>query len=101
MTAETLVRRLRRVRPPDAGRRPDHRIRRGQRRHGVAHTPGGLGIVEAGMMATYVALGVPTATALIGVLCYRLIGQWLPVLVALPVTLTRRRTPSPEARVAR
>lgn len=53
------------------------------------------------MMATYVALGVPTATALVGVLCYRLIGQWLPVLVALPVTLTRRRTPSPEARVAR
>jgi uncharacterized protein (TIRG00374 family) len=53
----------------------------------LPHTPGGLGVVEAGMTATYIALGVPTTTALVGVLCYRLIGHWLPVLVAVPLTV--------------
>lgn len=57
----------------------------------LPHTPGGLGVVEAGMTATYVALGVPTATALVGVVCYRLIGHWLPVLLALPVVVPRGR----------
>jgi uncharacterized protein (TIRG00374 family) len=53
----------------------------------MPHTPGGLGVVEAGMTATYVALGVPVATALVGVLSYRLLGHWLPVIVALPMVL--------------
>lgn len=53
----------------------------------LPHTPGGLGVVEAGMTATYVALGVPMGTALLGVLCYRLLAHWLPVLVALPLVL--------------
>jgi hypothetical protein len=57
----------------------------------LPHTPGGLGVVEAGMTATYAALGVPTATALVGVLCYRLLGHWLPVLVALPLVLPQVR----------
>lgn len=60
----------------------------------LPHTPGGLGVVEAGMTATYVALGVPTATALVGVLCYRLLGHWLPVVVALPLVLPQVRRPS-------
>jgi uncharacterized protein (TIRG00374 family) len=60
----------------------------------LPHTPGGLGIVEAGMTATYVALGVPTGTALVGVLCYRLLGHWLPVVVALPLVLPQVRRPS-------
>jgi uncharacterized protein (TIRG00374 family) len=55
----------------------------------LPHTPGGLGVVEAGMTATYVALGVPAATALVGVVCYRLIGHWLPVLAALPLIVSR------------
>jgi hypothetical protein len=53
----------------------------------LPHTPGGLGVVEAGMTATYVALGVPVATALVGVLSYRLLGHWLPVIVTLPLVL--------------
>lgn len=57
----------------------------------LPHTPGGLGVVEAGMTATYVALGVPVETALVGVLCYRLLGHWLPVLLALPVVLPQIR----------
>jgi putative heme transporter len=60
----------------------------------LPHTPGGLGVVEAGMTATYVALGVPTATALVGVLCYRLLGHWLPVVAALPLVLPQVRRPS-------
>jgi uncharacterized protein (TIRG00374 family) len=59
----------------------------------LPHTPGGLGVVEAGMTATYAALGVPTGTALVGVLCYRLIGHWLPVIVALPLVLPQMRRP--------
>lgn len=57
----------------------------------LPHTPGGLGVVEAGMTATYVAMGVPMGTALVGVLCYRLLGHWLPVLVALPLVLPQVR----------
>lgn len=57
----------------------------------MPHTPGGLGVVEAGMTATYVALGVPVATALVGVLSYRLLGHWLPVIVALPMVLPHLR----------
>jgi hypothetical protein len=53
----------------------------------LPHTPGGLGVVEAGMTATYVAMGVPMSTALVGVLCYRLLGHWLPVMAALPLVL--------------
>lgn len=64
----------------------------------LPHTPGGLGVVEAGMTATYIALGVPTATALVGVLCYRLIGHWLPVLAALPLVMPRRRAAWPPGR---
>lgn len=57
----------------------------------LPHTPGGLGVVEAGMTATYVAMGVPMSTALVGVLCYRLLGHWLPVMAALPLVLPRAR----------
>jgi hypothetical protein len=53
----------------------------------LPHTPGGLGVVEAGMTATYMAMGVPMSTALVGVLCYRLLGHWLPVMAALPLVL--------------
>jgi hypothetical protein len=57
----------------------------------LPHTPGGLGVVEAGMTATYVAMGVPIGTAVVGVLCYRLIGHWLPVAAALPLVVPQLR----------
>lgn len=50
----------------------------------LPHTPGGLGLVEAGMAGTYIALGTDTSVALAAVLAYRLISFWLPVLVGVP-----------------
>ena len=50
----------------------------------LPHTPGGLGLVEAGMTGTYAALGTETSVALAGVLAYRLIAFWLPVLFGVP-----------------
>ena len=42
-------------------------------------TPGGLGLVEAGMAGTYAALGTPTSVAIVAVLSYRLLSYWLPI----------------------
>ena len=44
-------------------------------------TPGGLGGVEAGMVAGFVAFGMPANTALAGVLLYRLISFWMPLVL--------------------
>lgn len=54
-------------------------------------TPGGLGLAEAGMGATFVALGVPAGLAVTVVLTYRLLSLWLPGLVALAVCNRRPR----------
>jgi hypothetical protein len=56
--------------------------------------PGGIAVVEVGMTATYVSLGVPTEVAVVGVLAYRLISFWLPALAGIPIAgylQTRRR----------
>ena len=42
-------------------------------------TPGGLGAVEALLMALFAGFGVPAATAVAVVLVYRLINFWLPI----------------------
>jgi hypothetical protein len=47
--------------------------------------PGGIAVVEVGMTATYVSLGVPTDVAVVGVLAYRLISFWLPTLAGVPI----------------
>lgn len=62
----------------------------------LPHTPGGLGVVETGMTATYVALGLPASTAILAVLAYRLIAYWLPVLAGVPMFLRGRRPSLPE-----
>jgi uncharacterized membrane protein YbhN (UPF0104 family) len=41
--------------------------------------PGGLGIVEAGLVVGLTAVGVPAAPAVAGVLTYRLITFWAPI----------------------
>jgi hypothetical protein len=63
----------------------------------LPHTPGGIGVVEVGMTATYMTMGLPTSTAVVGVVCYRLLGHWLPVVAALPLMLphVRRTQESP------
>jgi uncharacterized protein (TIRG00374 family) len=40
--------------------------------------PGGVGIVEATMTALYHGFGVPTATVVVVVMCYRAISFWAP-----------------------
>jgi len=46
----------------------------------ISPTPGGLGAMEAGLVASLVALGTNPAQALAAVLLYRLLSFWLPIL---------------------
>lgn len=55
-------------------------------------TPGGLGGVEAGLVAGLVVYHVDGASALAAVLVYRLISYWLPLLAgAMAFTISQRR----------
>jgi uncharacterized protein (TIRG00374 family) len=64
---------------------------------GVGLTPGGLGVVEAVLTASLVALGIKGHSALAAVLVYRLISFWLVMTVgwAVVAILTRARKPQP------
>ena len=44
-------------------------------------TPGGLGIVEAGLSALLILAGVPGGDAVVATLAYRIISYWLPIVV--------------------
>ena len=44
-------------------------------------TPGGLGIVEAGLSALLILAGVPGGDAVVATLGYRIISYWLPIVV--------------------
>ena len=46
----------------------------------AAPTPGGLGAMEAALVATFTALGVESAPAIAGVLTFRLATFWLPII---------------------
>lgn len=59
----------------------------------ITPTPGGIGGAEAGMVAAFVAVGVPAQQGLAIALTYRFIMYWLPILpgfVAFQVALRRR-----------
>lgn len=56
-------------------------------------TPGGIGLVEAGITGSLVALGAPAGSAAIVALGYRLVGDLLPVAVTGPITLDGLRRP--------
>jgi uncharacterized protein (TIRG00374 family) len=49
----------------------------------VPITPGGLGIVEAGLVATLALAGISGADALVATFAYRLFSYWLPMPVGL------------------
>jgi uncharacterized protein (TIRG00374 family) len=49
-------------------------------------TPGGVGGVEAGMLAGLLAFGVVSSYALAGVLLYRLLTYWLPIIPGLLIS---------------
>jgi len=61
-------------------------------------TPGGLGLVEAGLTGTLALAGVAAAPAVLATLLYRLASYWLPIFAG-PVayTLFRRRYRVPRA----
>ena len=44
-------------------------------------TPGGLGIVEAGLSALLILAGIPGVDAVVATLAYRIISYWLPIFV--------------------
>jgi undecaprenyl-diphosphatase len=46
----------------------------------AAPTPGGLGALEAALVAGFTGLGVDSGVAVAGVLTYRLATYWLPIL---------------------
>ncbi len=46
----------------------------------VAPTPGGLGVVEATLVAVYAAIGVPAETGIVAVLLFRFATYWAPIL---------------------
>ncbi len=43
-------------------------------------TPGGLGIVEAGLSGMLILAGIPAGAAVLSVLAYRILSYWLPAL---------------------
>ncbi len=59
----------------------------------AAPTPGGLGALEAALVAGLTTLGAAAAPAVAGVLTYRLITYWLPIIPgAVALKLLRRDT---------
>ena len=59
-------------------------------------TPGGLGLVEAGMTATLVLAGVDPGDAVLATFAYRLFSYWLPLPFGLlGMALAPRTTPAP------
>jgi uncharacterized protein (TIRG00374 family) len=57
----------------------------------VPLTPGGLGIVEAGMTGTLALAGVPAGAAAIATLAYRLASYWLPLPAGAVAWIVHRR----------
>ena len=55
-------------------------------------TPGGLGFVDLGLIATLPLAGIPAGTAVLATLAYRLVSYWLPIPMGIGAyALFRRR----------
>jgi uncharacterized protein (TIRG00374 family) len=54
--------------------------------------PGGIGGIEGGMIAAFIAFGLPAGSAVIAVLAYRAISFWLPTLPGILGYLALRST---------
>jgi uncharacterized protein (TIRG00374 family) len=57
----------------------------------VPITPGGLGIVEAGLVATLALAGIGGADAVVATFAYRLFSYWLPMPIGLGAWIIFRR----------
>jgi len=53
--------------------------------------PGGIGVVEASMVAMYTGLGIPQPIAVVVVLGYRFISFWIPTILGFPVATYLQR----------
>lgn len=53
--------------------------------------PGGVGLVEGGMVGLFSALGVPASTGVVVVLAYRVLSFWLPLAVGAPFAFLEQR----------
>jgi uncharacterized protein (TIRG00374 family) len=53
--------------------------------------PGGVGVIESSMAGLYTGLGVPSSTAIVVVLVYRLISFWAPLLIGFPFAWVLQR----------
>jgi uncharacterized protein (TIRG00374 family) len=68
--------------------------------------PGGVGSVDAGMIAAFLAFGEPSSTVFVSVLAYRVIAFWLPIppgifaYIQLRLTVARWRTEEDAQRAA-
>jgi len=54
--------------------------------------PGGVGSVDAGMIAALIAFGVDGGLAIVGVLSYRALAFWLPTIPGTLAFLSLTRT---------
>lgn len=54
--------------------------------------PGGVGSVDAGMIAAFLAFGEPSSTVFVSVLAYRVIAFWLPIPPGIFAYVQLRRT---------
>jgi uncharacterized protein (TIRG00374 family) len=54
--------------------------------------PGGVGSVDAGMIAAFLAFGEPSSTVFVSVLAYRVIAFWLPIPPGIFAYIQLRRT---------
>jgi uncharacterized protein (TIRG00374 family) len=54
--------------------------------------PGGVGSVDAGMIAAFLAFGLPSSSVFVAVLTYRVIAFWLPIPPGIVAYLQLRRT---------
>ncbi|HWS44574.1 MAG TPA: flippase-like domain-containing protein, partial [Acidimicrobiia bacterium] len=67
----------------------------------VPITPGGLGIVEAGLTGTLVLAGIPGSEALLATLAYRIVSYWMSLPAGLiAYLLFKRRYPAVANRTA-
>jgi uncharacterized protein (TIRG00374 family) len=57
----------------------------------VPVTPGGLGVVEAGLTATLTLAGVSAGDAVLATLAYRLLTYWIPMPLGVAATVLHRR----------
>lgn len=59
--------------------------------------PGGIGAVDGGMIGALIGFGVDSSLAVVGVLSYRLLSFWLPVIPGIVAYVQLLRGPRPAA----